>query len=44
MPSVKHQRLYFSLAAWLNRWDRLQFLLMNADNADAALLRQMLAQ
>lgn len=43
-PSVKHQRLYFSLAARLNRSDRLQFLLMNADNADAALLRQMLAQ
>ncbi|MFO6296958.1 HEAT repeat domain-containing protein [Rahnella selenatireducens] len=43
-PSVKHQRLYFSLAARLNRWDRLQFLLMNADNADAALLRQMLTQ
>ncbi|MBF7995040.1 HEAT repeat domain-containing protein [Rahnella laticis] len=44
VPSVKHQRLYFSLAARLNRWDRLQFLLINADNADAALLRQMLAQ
>lgn len=43
-PSVKHQRLYFSLAARLNRWDRLQFLLINADNADAALLRKMLAQ
>ncbi|PKE29499.1 hypothetical protein CWS43_15740 [Rahnella sp. AA] len=41
-PSVKHQQLYFSLAARLNRWDRLQFLLMNAESADTELLRQAL--